>query len=55
MKRIFKLHWLDKTTEEISVSCSKETSQMEACSMAMNMAGIGRGALAALDYWEEII
>ena len=54
MLRKFKLHWLHGDTEEIEAKCDKTLTSDEACAMAMNQAGIGAGALQALDYWEEI-
>jgi hypothetical protein len=49
--RRFDLHWNDGTTQFVLTNCAG--SKTEACAQAMNEAGIGRGALAALDYWEE--
>jgi hypothetical protein len=50
--RSFRLHWLDGSTEDVETDST--TSREEACAAAMNQAGIGAGALAALDYWEEL-
>ena len=44
-RRIFKLYWQDGKTEEIYGSSIFD---------AVEKAGYGGGALAALDYWEEI-
>lgn len=44
-EKVFKLYWLDGTTEEIK-GCS--------ISIAFMIMGYGSGALAALDYYEEI-
>ena len=41
----YKLHWLDGKTEVIRGLSASE---------AINMAGIGRGALHALDYYETL-
>ena len=41
----YKLHWLDGKIEIIEGENAVD---------AFNRAGIGRGALAALDYYEEI-
>ncbi len=41
----FKLHWLDGKTEVVS-----GTNIADAC----RRAGIGNGALRALDYWEKL-
>lgn len=42
--KTFRLHWLDGTIEEIVGPT---------IGVAMNSAGIGGGAIRALDYWEE--
>lgn len=42
----YRLYWRDG---------SQETVYGETISHAMNSAGIGGGALRALDYWEEIV
>lgn len=50
--RIFRLYWLTGDTQE--VSAPDVGSQHETLAIAMNNAGIGNGALRALDYWREI-
>ena len=49
-ERTFILHWRHGKAQE--VKGSGET-QLKALANACNNAGIGGGALAALDYWEE--
>jgi hypothetical protein len=50
--RRFRLHWKFGETQDIE---TKHTgTKMESCADAMNNAGIGAGALRALDYWEEL-
>lgn len=50
--RRFRLHWKHGDVQEITTEHTG--NRMEACADAMNEAGIGQGALRALDYWEEI-
>ncbi len=50
--RTFKLYWLAGKPE--IVSGPDLGDQWETLASAMNNAGIGAGALRALDYWEEI-
>lgn len=50
--RIFRLYWL--TGEIDHVSFQDLGCQYETLAAAMNKAGIGGGALRALDYWEEV-
>ena len=50
--RQFRLHWLSGKPQDITTR--HPGSRMEAAAAAMNEAGIGAGALAALDYWEEL-
>jgi hypothetical protein len=50
--RHFRLHWLSGKPQDISTW--HDGSRMEAAAAAMNEAGIGAGALGALDYWEEL-
>lgn len=50
--RRFRLHWKHGDVQEVTTE--NTGNRMEACAAAMNEAGIGGGALRALDYWEEI-
>ena len=50
--RHFRLHWLSGKPQDITTT--HPGSRMEAAAAAMNEAGIGAGALGALDYWEEL-
>ena len=50
--RHFRLHWKHGETQDIETEHTG--NRMEACADAMNNAGIGGGALRALDYWEEL-
>lgn len=50
--RTFILHWKGGSPKTEEVSGSGNTI-LEALANACNNAGIGKGALAALDYWEE--
>ena len=50
--RHFRLHWKHGDVQDIETEHTG--SRMEACADAMNNAGIGGGALRALDYWEEL-
>ena len=52
MVREFRLYWL--TGKEEVVSGPDLGDQKETLANAMSCAGIGNGALRALDYWEEI-
>lgn len=49
--RTFNLYWLTGDVEE--VSNPDLGSQFDTLASAMNSAGIGGGALRALDYWKE--
>jgi hypothetical protein len=50
--RQFRLHWRSGKPQDITTR--HPGSRMEAAAAAMNEAGIGAGALGALDYWEEL-
>lgn len=51
-ERTFILHWRAGKPATQTVKGTGE-DQLKALANACNNAGIGRGALAALDYWEE--
>lgn len=50
--RRFRLHWKHGDVQEVTTE--NTGNRLEACAAAMNEAGIGGGAIRALDYWEEI-
>lgn len=49
--RVFALHWLDHTISH--VSAPDQGNKLDALTLAINK-NYSRGALRALDYWEEI-
>ncbi len=51
-KRTFRLYWLTDDTQDVSFQ--DLGNQYDTLAAAMNNAGIGGGALRALDYWREI-
>lgn len=51
-RRTFTLHW--KHGEVQTVSAPDQGNQLDTLAQAMSNAGIGGGALPALDYWREV-
>lgn len=45
------LHWRDGSTQSL---VGEGRTRTEATANALNRAGIGNGALPALDYWEAV-
>ena len=51
-QRTFRLYWRDGKTQD--VSAEDQGSSNKTAAAAITAAGYGHGAMAALDYWEEI-